>query len=96
MSERKRINISVDPATYARLQKIQRRHGFANLCELVVAMANILVDRMETVDQRRYDLPDDDGRYVDKMFEDLGHTEPTPDGTVPVRHKINSCINGKG
>lgn len=85
MSNRKRINISVNPATYEKLQRIKRDHGFNNTCELVVSFVNILLDRMEVAEQRKYDLPDDDGGYIDEMFEDLGHVQRTPDGTVPVR-----------
>ena len=86
MSERKRVNISVDPKTYNRLQLIRQTYGFRNTCELVVAVVHILLDRMESEEQRRYDLPDEDGVYIDTMFDELGHVQRTPDGTVPVRH----------
>lgn len=92
MKERKRINISLDPATYEQLRKIQKRHGFKNMCELVVAFVNILIDRVEDADHRRYDIPDGDGEYIDNMFEDLGHVIRTPDGTVPVTHKSKKLI----
>lgn len=87
MSNRKRVNISIDPQTYERLQSIKQVHGFSNVCELVVAFVHILLDRMERVDKRKYDLPDDDGRYIDEMFDDLGHVQRTPNGDAPVcRH----------
>lgn len=86
MSNRKRVNISVDPETYDKLQKLKAAYGFNNTCELVVAFVHILLDRMEVADQRKYDLPEDDGQYIDSMFEDLGHVQRVPDGTVPVRH----------
>lgn len=86
MSNRKRVNISVDPETYEKLQRIKQAYGFSNACELVVAFVHILLDRMEVAEQRKYDLPDDDGRYIDEMFDDLGHVQRTSDGTVPVRH----------
>jgi len=85
VSDRKRINISVDPVTYEKLQQIKRDHGFSNACELVVSFVNILIDRMEPATRRKYDLPDEDGGYIDQMFNDLGHIQRTPDGTVPVR-----------
>lgn len=85
MSSRKRVNISVDPETYERLQQIKQEYGFTNACELVVAFAHILIDRVGVAEQRKYDLPDDQGRYIDRMFDDLGHVQRTPDGTVPVR-----------
>ena len=93
MSDRKRINISVDPQTYERLRGLVRTYGFGNVCELVTAFAHILLDRMENADQRRYDLPDPDGQYIDDMFKDLGQSMRTPDGTVPVRH--NNPSDGK-
>ena len=80
------MNISLDPATYDKLQRVRQEHGFKNLCELVVAFAHILIDRMEVAKDRKYDLPEDDGRYIDLMFDDLSNTQRVPDGTVPVRH----------
>lgn len=86
MSNRKRVNISVDSKTYDRLQSLKKQYGYKNACELVVAFVHILTDRLEDADKRKYDLPEDDGAYIDGMFEDLGHVQRTPDGTVPVRH----------
>ncbi|TGY07121.1 hypothetical protein [Bacteroides acidifaciens] len=86
MSDRKRVNISVDPKTYDRLQSLKKQYGYKNACELVVAFVHILIDRLEDAGNRKYDLPEDDGAYIDNMFEDLGHVQRTPDGTVPVRH----------
>ena len=86
MSNRKRVNISLDPETYEKLQQVQREHRFKNLCEMLTALAHILIDRMEVVAKRRYDIPEDDGRYIDSMFEDLSNNQRVPDGTVPVRH----------
>lgn len=86
MSKRRRVNISVDPDTYDKLQKLKKDYGFSNVCELVVAFVNILLDRLEGPGTRKYDLPEDDGAYIDQMFDDLGHTERTPDGNPPKRH----------
>lgn len=86
MSKRRRVNISVDPETYDKLQALKGQYGFKNACELVVAFVHILLDRLGTGGSRKYDLPEDDGAYIDSMFDDLGHVERTPDGTVPVRH----------
>lgn len=85
MSDRKRVNISVDPQTYEMLQRLKQAHGFKNVCELVVAFVHVLLDRLERVDKRKYDLPDDDGRYIDGMFDDLSHVQRTPNGDAPVR-----------
>ncbi|WP_294610906.1 hypothetical protein [uncultured Bacteroides sp.] len=86
MGNRKRVNISIDPQTYEKLQRIKQEYGFSNACELVVAFVHILLDRVEEAGKRKYDLPNDDGRYIDRMFDDLGHIQPTPDGNAPVRH----------
>lgn len=82
MGQRKRVNISVDPETYERLQRVKQAYGFGNACELVVAFVHILLDRMEEA-QRKYDLPEDEGRYIDEMFDELGYMQRRPDGTEP-------------
>lgn len=83
MGSRKRVNISVDPQTYDKLQRLKQTYGFRNACELVVAFVHILLDRTEVAEQRKYDLPEDDGAYIDAMFDDLGHVQPVPDGNPP-------------
>lgn len=47
---RKRVNISLDPLTYDRLQDVTRSHGFKTACELVSAMVHVLLDRLEPKD----------------------------------------------
>lgn len=87
MSNRKRINISVDPETYNKLQKLVKDYQFKNCCELMCSFVHILIDRMNRAADRKYDLPEDDGAYIDEMFDELGHVERTPNGEVPVgRH----------
>lgn len=81
MSNRKRVNISIDPATYGKLQALTKQYKFKNICELLVSFAHILLDRMEVAEQRKYDLPDEDGAYIDTMFEELGGADRKPDVT---------------
>ena len=90
MSNRKRVNISVDPETYERLQELKKAHGFNNACELVLAFVHIMIDHMEDAEHRQYDLPDDESDYISNMFDELGYTERRPDGTIPVRHPNNT------
>lgn len=90
MSNRKRVNISVDLRTYEQLQLLKQQYGYKNACELVVAFVHILIDRLEQPGSRKYDIPEDDGAYIESMFDDLGHVQRTPDGTVPVRHNKKS------
>ena len=92
--KRNRINISLDPYTYRRLKEFKEEHDFKNLCQLVEACVHVFLDRMNDKNQRVYDLPEDEGEYIDEMFEELGHVERTPDGTVPVRHNNKSIEDG--
>ena len=85
MSNRKRVNISVDPETYRRLQLLKEQYGYKNACELVVAFVHILLDRLKPPGSRKYDLPEDEGEYISRMFDNLGHVQPTPDGNPPKR-----------
>lgn len=91
MSKRRRVNISVDPSTYDKLQRIKMQYGFKNACELVTAFVHILLDRLEDPHDRKYDIPDDDGLYITGMFDELGHVQPTPDGTPPKR-RVNAKL----
>lgn len=84
MSDRKRVNISTDPKTYEKLLRIKQEQGFRNVCELVVAFIHILLDRLEQAGHRKYDLPEDDGAYIDEMFEELENVERTPNGDTPI------------
>ena len=97
MSNRKRINISVDPETYNKLQKLVKDYQFKNCCELMCSFVHILIDRMNRAADRKYDLPDDDGAYIDAMFDDLGEADRKPDDTNVCSYthkKIKG--NGKG
>ena len=97
MSDRKRVNISIDPATYGKLQALAEQYKFKNICELLVSFAHILLDRMEVAEQRKYDLPDEDGAYIDTMFDELGEADRKPYDTNVCSYthkKIKG--NGKG
>lgn len=85
MSNRKRINISIDPVSYEKLLALQKAHQFKNVCQMMVALVHILLDRMDEV-KHKYDIPEDDEEYIDSMFDELGHVYRQPDGSVPVRH----------
>ena len=83
---RKRVNISIDPTTYAELQRLTRLHGFRTPCEMVTALVHVLLDRLALPEDRRLDLPADDDKYILSMFDDLSHRQPQPCGEVPKRH----------
>ena len=92
---RKRVNISLDPLTYHRLQDATRAHGFRNVCEMVTALVHVLLDRLATKEDQRLDLPADDDKYILSMFDDLSHRQPQPCGEVPKRHH-RKTLNGYG
>lgn len=95
MSNRRRVNISIDQHTYDQLCVIKKLHNFRNVCEVVTAMVHILVDRLEPKDKRKLDLPADDDIYIAEMFNDLGHVYRTPNGEVPKR-KHRKTLNNYG
>lgn len=77
MRRKKRLSVTVDIVTYERLESLRHKHGFNSLCELVGAMVHVLMDRMEDAEQRKYDLPEDEGRYIDTMFDELSNIQHT-------------------
>ena len=87
--DRKRVNISIDEQTYNDLQKLRKTYGFKNACEVVVAFVHILLDRTRKAEERIYDLPKQDGEYIDGMFEDLENFEHTPNNTNPPKQTRN-------
>ena len=95
MSDRKRVNISIDPATYGKLQALAEQYKFKNICELLVSFAHILLDRMEVAGQRKYDMPEGDGAYIDAMFDALGEADRKPDD-ISVCSYTHKKIKGNG
>ena len=87
MTNRKRINVSVDEAQYRRLQALQKAYGFKNVCELTRAMLNILIQYTDAAAGRRQRRPASVGDDILDMFNDLGDWETTPE---------NVKRNGKG
>ncbi len=94
MSDRKRINISVSPQTYAMLTDMQRQNGFSSLCEMIVAMVNVVASRMGKADVVD-DIPEDDSAYIDQMFNEFANTYKLPDGNPPKRHPRKSIGDGE-
>ncbi len=82
MTNRKRINISVDEAQYRRLQALQVKYGFKNVCELARAMLNVLTQYTDAAATRRR-KPASVGDDILDMFNDLGDWEATPENVQP-------------
>lgn len=76
------ISVRVDPALRADLDKLKRHSRFASISDIVRAALDITVRRAVT----QHNSPNDMASEIKSMFDDLAHSEPQPDGTVPVRH----------
>lgn len=88
------VRISVDRETYGMLESLKRAGGFRSVREMVTAAARVMSDRMREAAGREYDIPEDDGLYLDRMFAALSSAEAQPDGTVPVRHPRRGMESG--
>lgn len=92
---RRRVNLSLNPDEFSRLQAIGKSYGLASVCELVTALIHIFLDRMSHTDKRKIDLPEDDAEYIDSMFEGLSYHEKQPDSSeVPKRRKQGNMYGG--
>lgn len=89
MTNRKRINISVDETQYRRLQALQKQYGFKNVCELARAMLNILTQYTDAA-ATRHRKPASVGDDILDMFNDLGDWEATPGNVQPPVRKRNT------
>lgn len=67
MEKRKRINTSVDAVLYEKLQRYKDQYGFKNICEFNVAMLNVLVTHLETMEL----LNSTDDMDITKVFDDM-------------------------
>ena len=87
---RNRIYLSVDDVTFGRLSKFVKRNGYKNECELVSAMIHVMLDRLNKADERLYDLPSEDGEYIDSMFVEMANVtkQADGDGAVAVVHRV--------
>lgn len=78
--ERKRIYLTVDPTTYNKLALYAKRNNFKNECEVVSGLIHIMLDRLESPDNRLLDIPDADGEYIDDLFDSMSHHTKQADG----------------
>lgn len=82
MTERKRINISIDPLTYERLRRVCRRYGFRSACCMMAECARLLV----ALTDENHAPPEPDWQYIARMFGELSDAERRPYGRKSVRH----------
>lgn len=74
-SNRKRINISLDPAAYERVRRMQRKYGFKNPCSIVAAFTRIFIERLESVKRKEITPEEDNAKYIKSMFEELANVD---------------------
>lgn len=82
-----RVNLSVDEATYRRLQEAASRSGLGSVCKLCRA-ASVLACR--AMEQKRVPSPEPTDAYdtcIADMFAAFTDWERQTDGTVPIRRK---------
>ena len=83
MTNRKRVEISLDETQYRKLQALQKAWGFKNLSELTRALLNILTQYTDAAATRRQRAPVSVGDDILDMFNDLGDGEATPSNVQP-------------
>lgn len=94
--KRKRIYLSVDPSTYHKLESFAKRNNFKNECEVVTSMVHVMLDRIESADERRFDIPEADGEYIDAMFGEMSSStkQADGDGSVSITKRTKGGTNG--
>lgn len=83
MTNRKRVEISLDETQYRKLQALQKAWGFKNLSELTRALLNILTQYTDAAATRQQRAPVSVGDDILDMFNDLGDWEATPSNVQP-------------
>lgn len=78
---RRRLSLTMDAETLARLHILRRRYGFATTCKMCRAM---LVLVLNTLDRQPAERGDPE-RDIADMFDTYKDWEPQPDGDVPRR-----------
>lgn len=87
MRTRKRVNLTLDEATYARLCAMRDAWGFASSCELVSALVHVLLDSVDGGRSSGQDMPEGDSKFIRDMFAGLADTTDVPDGNTPRYHR---------
>lgn len=82
----RKVSVTLDTLTYARLEGIRERDGFRALPELIRALLRVFADSRQCREERVFDLPPDEQDDLAAMFGELSDSGRKPDGTVPVRH----------
>jgi hypothetical protein len=80
MGQKKRVSVSIDGWTYERLAHQVERHRFSSVRELLSSLLNVVLDRLEG--GKAFDLPDEEGSYIDSMFAELTQVDGQPEETI--------------
>ncbi|MCD8266476.1 MAG: hypothetical protein LUC33_04905 [Prevotellaceae bacterium] len=71
---RRRINLSVDPELYGRLDDMRRRDGFPSLPRMVTAFCRLCMALRES-GPRAFDIPEDEADWLAAEFDRLSEAE---------------------
>lgn len=92
MSNRKRINVTINPLHYDELQRICKAYKFANVCEICTALLSSFiqhVNKAESETARRKRRTESSEETIARMFADFENWEPTPDPSIMYKRHNN-------
>lgn len=95
MSERKRINVSINPLHYDELQRICKDYKFANVCEICTALLSVFIQTVTRAEQNERKAKQTNEEMIQQMFAEFEQWEPTPDPSIMFkRHNHRAAYPG--
>ena len=82
MSNRKRINVSINPLHYQELQRICKDYKFANICEICTGLLSVFIQTVCRAEQEAPKKKKSNSEMIQEMFAELEQWEPTPDPAI--------------
>lgn len=82
MSERKRINVSINPLHYDELQRICKDYKFANVCEICTALLSVFIQSVTRAEKNGRKVEQTNEEIIRQMFAEFEQWEPTPDPSI--------------
>ena len=89
MSNRKRINVSINPLHYQELERICKAYKFANVCEICTALLSVFIQTVNRAEQNGRQPVQTNEEMIQQMFAELEQWEPTPDPAIMYRRHIS-------
>jgi hypothetical protein len=93
LGKRRRINLSVDEATYQRLVDLSKRGDYSSVSRLLINFVRLVIVMHDSHCQPQDDDSDGDvGNQVAEMFEAMSSYQLPRYGIVPQRSKHKSLL----